>query len=433
MKKIILSLIILLLTTNNCFSIVEEKRISLKDAIDLALETNPQVKMSKLDVERSKNDIKSANKLQNPSIHTFMNMGEASEGNPQQIGADYTIEILKRNKRKETAKSKSYEAIDNQKFQEYSLIYEVKKSYIDLLLKKTNLTIIEKQKELSKELLDNTIKDSNKGKIPKTDVLQAKIAYNRSIMYYNIAKSEVVSSQNRFNSVMNTKNVDYDTKENTLSDNYEDLMTINPKDENISFQKIKDYTLLNRYDLLSAKQEVTSAENNLKVVKSNLIPDIEFTGGYAYQTKGISDTGHFQNGAYAGARLVNLPLIYHYKPEIENAKLEIEKAKLKYEDVLIDVTRNITDAWEKYVISKDNLNFYNKELLSNSKELLDASIDGLAKKEIDITSFLVTKKLYLELILGYYNALAEYYISYAELLKEMNIEDLNDTEIKDAL
>ena len=247
-------------------------------------------------------------------------------------------------------------------------------------------------------------------------------------MYYNIAKSAVISAQNHFSSVMNTKEADFDTKEDYLSDNYEELLTINPKADLLNFEEVKNYALKNRYDLLIAQTKVEEAKNNLKVIKSRLIPDIELTGGYAYQTKGISDTGSFQNGAYAGLKLVNIPLIYRYQPEEDNAKLEIEKAQLKYEDTKIDIIRTITDSWEKFIVARDTLNFYNNELLADSKELLDSSIKSLDNKETDLTSFLVSKRLYLDVMLSYQEALADYYISYAELLKDMNATDLNFKE-----
>ena len=98
MKKIFL--LLALLTTQSCFAIMESQKISLQEAIDSALLTNPQVKMAKLDVESSKNDIKSASRLQNPPIYAKHNMGKAREGNVQELGADYTIEILKRGRRK---------------------------------------------------------------------------------------------------------------------------------------------------------------------------------------------------------------------------------------------------------------------------------------------------------------------------------------------
>ncbi len=427
MRKFLIPLL-LILTTSCCYAINEVEKISLSKAVELALSTNPQLRMAHLTALEGENDIKIANRLQNPSLHTYQNMGEAGEGNPQQIGVDYTIELLKRGFRKKYASSSAKQTSYSEELAKYNLIFEVKKAYFELLLKKSDLKIIEEQKNLSKELLDDTIKEAERSNLNKTDVIQAKISYNRSIMYYNIAKSAVISAQNHFSSVMNTKEADFDTKEDYLSDNYEELLTINPKADLLNFEEVKNYALKNRYDLLIAQTKVEEAKNNLKVIKSRLIPDIELTGGYAYQTKGISDTGSFQNGAYAGLKLVNIPLIYRYQPEEDNAKLEIEKAQLKYEDTKIDIIRTITDSWEKFIVARDTLNFYNNELLADSKELLDSSIKSLDNKETDLTSFLVSKRLYLDVMLSYQEALADYYISYAELLKDMNATDLNFKE-----
>ena len=86
----------------------------------------------------------------------------------------------------------------------------------------------------------------------------------------------------------------------------------------------------------------------------------------------------------------------------------------------------LKDDWEKYTITKDNLNFYNKELLKNSNELLQESSDNFNTKKINVTEFLVSKKIHLELILGYYEALGDYYISCAELLKETGASEFKD-------
>lgn len=424
MKKIALTILALTFFAQCSWAILDEKKITLQEAIQKALDTNPQIQMLDMDVEISKNNTKAANKLNNPSLNFFQNFGEAGEGNPQQIGATYEIEVLKRAKRKNLARAQESVSQNNRYFSQYDLILDVRKSYIDLLLKKSILNTRKHQQKLAQELYESIQKDVKKGKIPQTEALEAKIALNRTIMAVNNAKSNVIFSQNRFNTVMNTANVNYDTKEDKLNGNYHELMTIEPSSNLLEFDKIKTFALSRRFDLQKARQEVLAAQKNLEVIKSQLIPDIEVSSGYSYQTGATSSTGKYMSGAYIGASLVNIPLFYQYKPEIKNAQLEIEKAQLNYKDVEIDALRNITDAWEKFVITRENLNFYNKELLSNSKELLDASIKALANKELDLTGFLVTKKTYFDLILEYQQALADYYISYAELVKEMNIIEI---------
>lgn len=191
-KPFLVILIILILNFCNCLAIVENKKITIDEAVDITLKNNPRVKIEQLNTEISKNNIKSANRLENPSIGTFQNMGSAGKDNPQQIGADYIVEILKRGKRKNYAISEAQAALDNQKFLEQVLILEVKKAYINLLLKKTNSKILLEQKELAGELFNTLNKDYKDNKLLKTEIIQSKIALNRSIMYYNIAKSEVI-------------------------------------------------------------------------------------------------------------------------------------------------------------------------------------------------------------------------------------------------
>lgn len=423
MKKIIFTLFILLITLSS-FAIQEERKISLQDAIELAIRTNPQMELARLDVDIARNKIFEANRLQNPSIHTFQNIPKAGMGNPQQVGVDYTIELFKRGKRKETAKTYSLAASDHQKFLEYGLIAEVKKAYVNFLVKKSKYKILKEQEELAKELYENIKEEVEKGNLPKTEEIQAKIVVNKSIMLTNVARTETITAQNYFNSVLNTSDINLDTKEDVLPDDYSSLMAIKPTEKTPELKEIKDYALNNRYDLLMAQKEAEAAKKNLETTKNLRIPDVELTGGYAYQTKGMSGDGHFQSGGYVGARLVNIPILYNFKPEIDNAKIEIQKAELKYEDAKIDAIRNITDAYEKFVIARENLNYYNKEILSNSRELMDASRQNLHNKEIDLTTFLVSKKLYLELMLGYQDALGEYYSSYADLLKEINSDSI---------
>ncbi|MBQ4646022.1 MAG: TolC family protein [Candidatus Gastranaerophilales bacterium] len=421
MKKIALTILALTTFSQSSWAILDEKKISIQEAIEKALQTNPQIQMLDMDIEISKNNTKAANRLQNPSIDVFKSMGKAIESEPQLIGGSYKFELFKRGKRKQHAKTQEAVAQNNRYFSQYDLILDVRKAYIDLLLKKSNLNIRKHQEKLARELYESMQKDVKSGKIPETEALQAKIALSRTIMAVNNAKSNVIFSQNRFNTVLNSSNVNYDTKEDKLNGNYHDLLTIEPTDDLLKFDKIKEFALQNRYDLKKARQEVLAAQKKLEVVKSQLIPDVELQAGYGYRTSSNGDSGSFENGAYIGASLVNIPLFYQYKPEIKNAKLEIEKAQLKYKDVEIDALRSITDAWEKFVITRENLNFYNDELLSNSKELLNASIKGLANKELDLTAFLVTKRTYFDLMLEYQQALADFYISYAELVCEMNI------------
>lgn len=423
MSKYFFLLVILIFSTP-VFAIQENQKINLEDAINLVLKTNPQLALAKMDIDIARNDILSANRFQNPSLSTNQQLPSYGSDDPQIIEASLLIEILKRGKRKETKKAYSLSVIDSEKFLEQALKAEVKKAYIDLLIKKTNLKLLGEMEELSRELYKTSVEDAKKGNIAEPDVIQAKIALNRAIMYKNIAKSDVVYSQNRLNAVLNSSNINYDTKEDFLTDDYKALLTIDPIQNIPAFENIYDYAIKNRFDLSMAQKNVTTAKKKLEEVKSYRIPDLELGGGYAYFSKGMND-GKWQDGAFIKASIQNIPILYNFKPEIKNAEIEVQQAELRYEDMKIDVQRNLMDAWERFLIARDNLNFYNKEILADSKNLMDASIKGLNDKQVDLTAFFVSKRLYLELMQAYLETLGEYYISYAELLKELNTDSLN--------
>ena len=100
MKKIYLVFLALATMSQASWAILDERKISIQEAIQKVLETNPQIKMLDMDVEISKNNTKASNRLQNPSLDVFKSMGDAIETEPQLVGATYKFELLKRGKRK---------------------------------------------------------------------------------------------------------------------------------------------------------------------------------------------------------------------------------------------------------------------------------------------------------------------------------------------
>ena len=86
MKKLLVVLIAYFCLTQTCFAIDVPQKINIKEAIDIAVENNIDYKAAKIDVDIAKNKIKEANRLQNPDINIFYNLGKSGRGNPQQIG-----------------------------------------------------------------------------------------------------------------------------------------------------------------------------------------------------------------------------------------------------------------------------------------------------------------------------------------------------------
>ena len=124
MKKF-LAIILILFVGQVCLADNPVEKLTLEEAIDLAVKNNIDFYANKLDAEIAKNNIKVANRLQNPDFDVFYNYGSAGKGNPQLFGMTETIEIPKRGARKKLAKANFELAKENLKFYEFDLNMEL--------------------------------------------------------------------------------------------------------------------------------------------------------------------------------------------------------------------------------------------------------------------------------------------------------------------
>lgn len=407
------------------FAVQDVKKVYLNQAIDAALENNIDLQAAKLERNIAKNNIKTANRLQNPSFDAFYFLGAAGNSEPKQLGVSENIEIAKRKARKNLAESNLKLVEKNIDYTIFDLKMDVREAYINLVEAKSILDTLEQQEELQEELLKIAKVRVKNHNAPDIDVIQAEIALNQMITQVNSARVNVKKALSDFNKVINNPdNIVYDSMDNIFSEenNFQEMMTPPPNFDFPSFDEIVQNAIRNRYDIQIAKQEIDVAEKNLTVTARQRIPDIQLTGGYAYQVGSYTDSGNFNNGAYAGASLVNIPLFYNYSPEIQNAALKLKQAELKYESSKNRVVKDVSAAYDRFLTAADNLNHYEKKIITGSEELIETSKNSYEAGKSDITSLIVMKQSYKSIIIGYTQALAEYYNSWTNFLREVNDE-----------
>jgi len=404
-------------------------KITIDEAINIALENSMDLKSEKISTEMAFNDIKKVNRLINPSLNFGYIFGDANKSNPNTLGVSQTIELLKRKNRKRIAKTNLQIANTNADFMAFTIKMNVKEAYIDLVAAKSILNSLELEKK-SLEEIDRLAKARYKaGTGSETDVIQAEIALNQIITQINNAQAEVMSARFALNSAMDTDPV-YDT----LIENFDDDTLIKDLITPLPESAIPEYTTVlsladeNRFDLKIARNKIEAAEDNYRLASGQRVPDLEVNAGYNYQTRGMSDNGNYLSGAYAGVNLVDVPILYNYSPEIKNARLGIEKAKLQYSSLQNNAYANLSTAYERFVHAKMNLNYYNDSLIENSKQMMKTSKRNYEQGKTDLTSVIVIEQSYRSIIIGYAYALSKYCNSWIDLLREVNLEDLNSSE-----
>ena len=431
MKRLFLAVIFVLMLQPLIYAETTIKKVYLNEAIDAALKNNIDLQAAKIERNIAKNNIKSANRLQNPSFDAFYFMGAAGNNEPKQLGVSENIEIAKRKARKNLAESNLKLVEKNLDYTTFDLKMDVREAYINLVATKSILFTLEQQKELQEELLDIARSRVKSHKSQDIDVMQAEIALNQMITQVNSARVSVNKALADFNKVINNpEDVTYDSMDKlfTEENNFEEMMTPPPDYNFPDFDQIVQKAIDNRFDIKIAKQEIDVAEKNLTVVARQRIPDIQISGGYAYQLGRYTDSGNFNNGAYAGASLVNIPLFYNYSPEIQNAALKLKQAELKYTSVKNRAVKDVSAAYERFLTAADNLNHYEKKIITDSEKLIETSKDSYEEGKSDITALIVMKQSYKSIIIGYSQALAEYYNSWTNFLREVNDEDFTLTE-----
>lgn len=428
MKRIITVLILCIIFQTSTFGIEDTKKVYLQGAINAALENNLDLQVAKLNVNIAQNDIKSANRLQNPSFDVFYNYGASGWTEPRQLGLSQTVEIAKRRARKQLAQSNLKLVKTNVDYTSFDLKMDVREAYINLVATKSILETLRQQQHLQEDLLSIAQKRVKAGKVPEIDVIQAEIALNQMITQVNTAKVNVKNALFTFNKIINDpKSVTYDSMDNIFSEenNFAEMLTPPPTTKFPQLNEIMSRALKNRYDIQIAKQEIDVAEKNLTVIARQRIPDISLSGGYAYQMPKHTDDGRFNSGGYIGASLVNIPLFYNYSPEIQNATVKLQQAELKYQSVQNKAEKDIGAAYDKFLTAAENLNYYESKILISSEQLIDISKNAYESGKSDITALIVMKQSYKSIIVGYTYALAEYYNSWTNFLREVNDESFN--------
>ena len=431
MKKLIIILFLSVYILMPAMGIENVKKVYLNEAINAAIQNNIDLQAARLEINIAQNNIRTANRLQNPSIDAFYYLGASGRSEPRQLGVSQNVEIAKRKARKNLAESNLKLVEKNVNYTTFDLKMDVREAYINLVAAKSILDTLEQQKSLQEELLSIAKNRVSAHKAPDIDAIQAEIALNQLITQVNTAKVNVKNAQSNFNKVINDPHdIVYDSMDKIFleENNFQEMLTPSPATVFPAFSQIMQRALENRYDVQISKQEIDIAEKNLILVTRQRIPDLQLTGGYAYKPGQYADNGNFNNGAYAGASLVNIPLFYNYSPEIQNATYKLRQAELKYQSVRNRAVKDINSAYERFLTAADNLNHFETKIISGSEELIETSKQSYEAGKTDITALIVMKQGYKSIIIGYTQALAEYYNSWTNFLREVNDEDFNFTE-----
>lgn len=400
------------------------KKISLQEAIDYALSNNPDIIGNRLNINIAKNNIKTANRLQNPYSTFFYNAGKAAEDNPNFIALMLPIEILKRGPRKKLAQANLELTKGTTALAELNLRLDVRQAYVDLVAAKSMMKILDAQRQLLQDLLNIAQRKYEVGTVPQMDVINAKMTLNQLLIQLNSARTDILIARFKFNSLLYSN--DFDTKEDYLPIQKEfiDLLTPLPHEKMPSVNEIENISIAKRLDIKNAQRDIDVAKKNLVVVARKRIPDFEIGGGYMFVPNTLATAGRTTQGVCILGNINNLPLLYQYSPEIKNAQIQVQQKELAYNNIKHQALMNVHSAYDSFNTAQINLNYYNDILLSESGQFLHMAKKSYEVGKTNMINFIYVEQSYRNIMMGYTNALANYYNAWVNLLREVNDEGL---------
>lgn len=402
------------------------EKISLPKAIEYAMTHNLDIASTRLDTDIARNNVKISNRLKNPSIISFYNLGRAATDNPNYFGPVFPIEIAKRGPRKNLAKSTLELTKGNVLLEELMLRLDVRQAYVDLVAAKSTLKILNDQKKLLQELLYVAQKKYEAGAVAQMDVIQAKMTLNQILIQVNSANTNIYVARYKFNTLLDPYKCNFDTAEDYLPEQNEfvSLLTPKPYEHMPCFDDLLKIALDNRVDIKNALRDIDVAKKNLVTVVRQRVPDFELGGGYMFVPSALATDSQYSQGVYLMGNITNIPLLYQYTPEIKNAKLQVEQKELAYKSIVHDATLNLHSAYDSFNTARDNLNYYNDILLSESKQFLKMAKRSYEVGKTNITDLIFIEQSYKNIMMNYVNALADYYNAWVEVLRQVNDEEL---------
>ena len=391
----------------------DKYKITLQEAIDMALAGNIELQEQRKNLGISQNDIKTATALKNPQFQSNFLMGRIAKTNSSQFGLTLPVEITKRGARKKVSEAGLSYTENKIKDSEFKLKLKIRIAYFNLLVAKSNLKLMEDRKDLLEDLYDIAKNRPKNNDSYTIDLLQADMKLKKQLIQINRAEANVKTAQYNFNRVLNLENnlTLYDSKDDSLFNQPMLIANANLP----SYETLENTAFQNRYDIKMSQAKILKAQRNISVVTKQRIPDVYVSGGYAFAHDGTP-------GAFVGAGF-EIPSLYLYTPEIKTAKLEYDKAQLEYNSI-INITKNIIHTnYDKFIIAQDNVQHY-KDIINKSNEILKLSKQRYKKGKATLTSLIVVEQSHQDVLQEYMSALGVYYNSYIELLQEIGTDNL---------
>ena len=392
-------------------------RISLDQAVQLALAHNHALLAARTTVDQSKDAEVTANLRPNPTLGvdyiglplrpSQFNWDNISQTTEFDAGLSYLFERgKKRQNRLQNAKDTTAVTTSTVSDNERTLTFNVASAFTNVLLAESTLDFAQQDLKSFQETINISESQYKAGAMSEGDFLKIKLQllqFQTDVTAAVLAKQQALVSLRQllgFESVPLDYDVAGDLEYQKLPYNVEDLEATAVK---------------NRPDLRAAEQGVTEAQSQYKLQRAN--GKVDVTGTLNYTHISDQDTTSF----YVS---LPLPVFNRNQGQIAQAKDAIVQAQESEREASEQVMSDVQSAFESVRTNEQTLQIYQSGYLDESKQSVDISAYAYKRGAAALLDFLDAERTYRDTELAYRQQLASYMLALEQLREAVGTRNL---------
>ena len=353
MKKMVI-----LLAAWCCLSMHAQKKWTLDDCINYAMENNVSMKLAKLQKQSAQEDVEQSKAALLPTLSASTNQGvgyspfddtgadKAYYNGTYNVNAQWTVwnggqntNTVKLNKLAQEQADLSATETAN------SLQEQITKLYVQILYQAEAIEVNRQSLETSKKNEERGQQMVEVGKMSKADLAQ--LTAQRASSEYSIVEAETQLSKYKLQlkQVLDLEvGAEFDVAIPSTSD--QQALAEIP-----SLASVYEAAMAQRPEIKNAKLDIESTDLKLKIAKAGKLPTISISGGASTSTNSMSSTAwgtQMKNGLGLSASVgVSIPIFDGRKTKtaVNKARIAQDQAQVNFESEQHDLYTTVEGYW----------------------------------------------------------------------------------------
>ncbi|HXR33855.1 MAG TPA: TolC family protein [Verrucomicrobiae bacterium] len=384
-------------------------RISLDDAIRMALQHNHALQALRSTIQQSLAEEVTANLRPNPTLGVdaqFLPIFQPNQFSSDYIdqqaqfdaGVGYLFERGKKRQHRLKAAQDLTTVVRSQvSDSERQLIFNVGQQFIDVLLAESTLEFAQQDLDSFQKTVDISKERFHVGDMSEGDFLKIKLQLLQFQTDVSAAKLAKLQSLAALHQLLGFESV---------PDDYDVQGSLDYQPVHANLNELKSLAALNRPDLRAAQQAVAAAESQLALQQANGKMDITGTFNYTH-TAGVN-TGAFYYS-------MPLPIFNRNQGEIVRARYAITQAQEQASETTQQVSTDVVQAYANLHTNDEIIQLYQGGYVDQAKQSRDISEYAYRKGAASLLDYLDSERTYRANQLAYRQALANYMLALEQM------------------